>query len=244
MSSRVVLVAGVGSLRAAPTVLCGLAASAPDHIVEIRLWDADDERLDLMDRFLRRALDESKLGHTVVSTTTAVDAFDSVDGVIVTLTHNGARRFLNPAPEPEQEPEPASETPREEDHHEAATVLEFGYGDRNRPTPRHMLSARLRAILHNPADAISRERAIGQALDRLELLVPTQAHVLSLVRGVPLTWGRGEHLDWPIDLTAEERKSRPHELLRCVQNVEDIRPFMQAAASTPVTRWLKAGPLA
>lgn len=239
MQRKAILVAGSGSLRCAPPVLAGLAAYAPDHDVEIRLWDADPEMLDLFHRFTLHCLEITKLGHKVTAGTEPVVAFDGADAVILCVGTRCVKRFLAPPiehhVEGEEEEEVKSET---EADGETDTALKFGYGDRNRPTPRRHLSPQIRHILYHPADDLPRKEAMDRAVQRLKLLVPDHAALLSLLRDSDVHLGRGAHLDWPPALTPAELEQRPHEVLRWIQGEPGLHAYIEQHRQTPVTRWL------
>jgi len=240
MQRRSILVAGSGSLRCAPPILAGLAAYAPDHELEVRLWDADQEMLDLFQRFFAQCLDCTRLGHKMVWGTEPVEAFDGADAVILCVGTRCARRFLAPPVEHGFEEVEAPEQESEEPDLEADadTAVRFGYGDRNRPTPRRRLSPQLRHILYHPADDLPRGEAMERAVKRLKLLVPDNAALLSLIRDSDAHIGRGAHLDWPEPLSPAELEQRPHEILRWVQGEPGLISFIEQNRVNPVTRWL------
>lgn len=220
-------------------MLAGLAAYAPDHDLEIRLWDADPEMLDLFHRFATQCLAITKLGHRILAGTEPVEAFEGADAVILCVGTRCAKRFLAPpvehGVEAEVEEAPKSEADAEG---EADTALKFGYGDSNRPTPRRHLSPQLRHILYHPADDLPRKEAMDRAVRRLRLLVPDNAALLSLLRDSDVHMGRGAHLDWPPALTPEELEQRPHEVLRWVQGEPGLSAYIELNRQSPVTRWL------
>ncbi len=232
MQRSIILVAGAGSLRCAPPVLAGLAAYAPDHAVEIRLWDADPEMLDLFFRFAQCCLEETKIGHKISATTEPVEAFDGCHAVILCMGTRCMRRFLSPPPEH------ADEEPADENEGDAESALQFGYGDRNRPTPRHRLSQNLRHMLYHPADDLPRKEAMAKAIERIQLLIPDNAALLSLLRESDVHKGRGAHLDWPPELTPGEAEQRPHEILRWTLGEPGLRMYIEQHRISPVTRWL------
>jgi hypothetical protein len=239
MSPRVVLVAGAGSLRATPPTLAALAAYAPDYEVQVRLWEPDPERLDLFDRFVRTCLEITKLGHQVSSFSDPLEAYDQADTVIYTLNENGARRFLAPPPE-EHEGEAHHEEEVRHPEDVPGSLMEFGYGDRNRPTPRTRLSPSIRAMIHRPDLSLDRSSALRMALERLDLLLPQKAMALYLVRGMHLLPERGSVMEWPLPLTDGEIKSRPHEILRHIQGDTDLDDYIEECRHSPVMRWLKS----
>ena len=62
---RSVAVIGAGSIAAAPQTLASLANYFGERPIEIRLWDGDEERLDLLDRLARVLFALNRSEHTV-----------------------------------------------------------------------------------------------------------------------------------------------------------------------------------
>src|SRR4051812_22492709 len=94
MSSVVLAVMGAGSVRCTPPVLLSLATYFGERHIEIRLWDADDERLDLFDRFARLCFMANKTHHTLISTDSESDALKDADLVLFQVGVNCAMKFL------------------------------------------------------------------------------------------------------------------------------------------------------
>jgi len=93
-STRIVAVLGVGSLRAGPPVLAELATYAGERPMEIRLYDADLERLDLMERFLRAGCRMTDIEHEIISTPDSAEALAGADIVLLLVGENCARKSL------------------------------------------------------------------------------------------------------------------------------------------------------
>lgn len=89
-----VAILGGGSVRCAVPVLASLATYFGERPLEIRMYDADLERLDLFDRFARVCFLMTKSTHKLVSTTIFAEAVEDVDKVILEVGGNCAHKFL------------------------------------------------------------------------------------------------------------------------------------------------------
>jgi hypothetical protein len=229
-----VAVVGIGSLRAGPHIAAALASCPSDELLDIRLWDGSAERLDLFDRFLRSCLEVTDYGHIARSFSHASEALEGDPIVILCLHEDGARRHLQPPPEEMEDAEVAvvPET--------SMSILEFGLGDPNRPTPRSRLSESTRSVVFQPTVEGSREDVILQELESLRPLLEGREPLLDLTRGVSLPgWLKGEHLDWPEPLDEATIAARPHQVLRWTQGDPTIAAFVEESWSSPVSEWLK-----
>ncbi|HVL40312.1 MAG TPA: hypothetical protein VM328_13060 [Fimbriimonadaceae bacterium] len=85
---------GAGSLRCSPAVLASLATYFGERPLEIRLYDADEERLDLFDRFARLLFQMTKATHRLLYRTDYGEALDHADQVVLQVDDNCARKLL------------------------------------------------------------------------------------------------------------------------------------------------------
>lgn len=92
-----IAVIGAGSVRCSPAVLASLANYYGERQLEVRLYDADEERLDLFDRFARVCFASGQAPHDVVSTTDIEEALEPVHGAVVQVGYNCARKLLKTA---------------------------------------------------------------------------------------------------------------------------------------------------
>ncbi|MBL8069177.1 MAG: hypothetical protein JNM28_12060 [Armatimonadetes bacterium] len=230
MRERIVAVLGAGNMRTAPLVSATLARWYPDVPFGIRLFDANPERLDLADLLLRRLLDDWNDEIPVASSQSATDALDGATEVIVTMHEDCARRMTSRGWSPNLE------------YFESANTLDlYGGGDRNRPTPVEQLSEQTRRLLENPGlESGSREDAIRESMAQILEIIPEEARLLSLTRGVLLPVERPyAHFDWPPPVAEMGLQLVPHQILRWVRGDEKIEPLAQAADASPVMAWLK-----
>jgi len=94
MSEVRLSVLGAGSVRCSVPVMAALATYFGERPLDITLYDADEERLDLFDRFARLCFLSTKSTHSLKSTTDYKAALEKPDMVIVQVGENCARKFL------------------------------------------------------------------------------------------------------------------------------------------------------
>jgi len=87
-------VLGAGSVRCSVPVLASLAGYFGERPLEITLYDSDEERLDLFDRFARLCFMITKSTHSLKSTADYKEALEKADLVVVQVGENCARKFL------------------------------------------------------------------------------------------------------------------------------------------------------
>ena len=75
-------------------VVASLATFFGERQLEIAFFDADEERLDLVDRFARLAFATTKAPHSLRSTYDPSEALEDADLVIVQMGENCARKML------------------------------------------------------------------------------------------------------------------------------------------------------
>jgi hypothetical protein len=211
-----------------PPVLAALAVWRPASDAEFRLFDANEERLDLFDRFFRACLDETGSEAPVRATTDLQEALEESTDVIVALNEDGSRRMLG-----------LVDAKEFEDRLEESDLF-IPPGDPNRPTPIERLSPRTRAILARPAQGgQDRPAVVTAALATVAASVPPSARALSLVRGALMPEGF-EHdvLLWPDPLSAEQAARVPHQVLRWILGERTLKELLDEASRSPLTLWL------
>lgn len=225
-----IAVLGVGSMRAAPAVLGSLARFDLGEPHEIGLFDPNEERLDLMDRFARECFEALNNGQTLFSSADAEEVLNGATHVIFCLGMDGAVRLLSP-----------DRTDEEEAEEEPSDEVVLTRGDINRPTPRSQMSQsrrRLLSVERKPEE--QREKLVQEAAEKLLEQVPDHAACLWLVRDAePPADAAVETATWPADLTAEERQVRPHKVLRIIQGEESIESILQGVNPMVVHDWLE-----
>lgn len=220
MSGRCVCLAGAGNIRCCPAVLGALSLWFPEGGVLISLFEANEERLDLMDRLARVVLEERE--DIVVRASSDLDeALAGVTDLILMLNEDGSRRMVGGSEEVVH------------DMGEGDSV-EFRRGDGNRPTPVEQLSPLTRQVLSRPAVlGGSREEVVRAA--GLRVLDGFDGRVCSLIRSVDL---EVDGFDWPQPLSESELWMRPHEILRWISGDERLETLVEAGRSGPILGWL------
>jgi hypothetical protein len=99
MGATRLAVLGAGSVRCSPAVIAALANYFGERPIEICLFDADEERLDLFAGFARVCCTVTRSYHHVYSTTDLDEALTDVDLAIVQVGENCAHKFLRFHPE-------------------------------------------------------------------------------------------------------------------------------------------------
>ena len=87
---------GAGNVQCSSPVLATIASYFGERPLDVVLYDADEERLDLFDRLARTFFAFTKSGNTLASTTNADEALAEAELVIVQLDRHGAIKALGP----------------------------------------------------------------------------------------------------------------------------------------------------
>jgi hypothetical protein len=88
-----VAILGAGSVRCTPPVISSLGTYFGERPLEVRLYDADEERLDLMDRLARHCFRMTEATHTVLYRPDYKEALEEVDRIVLQVGRNCARKF-------------------------------------------------------------------------------------------------------------------------------------------------------
>ncbi len=205
-----------------------LAAWKPDDLVEVHLFDANEERLDLVDRFLRAAMERADTEHTVKATTDLEEALERASDVVITLHEDCARRMQGMTPPRLYVPE------------DPTTLEDQVRGDPNKPTHPDRLSQLTHTILSLPSEQKgTREEAIAAVLPSLMSAIPDSARVLSLLRNVPVPSDpRVLELAWPDEVPDQQRPIVPHQILRWIDGESSLQYLLDAAPFSPFFHWL------
>lgn len=229
MRERVVVVLGAGNLRCGPPVAASLATWGPDDIVNIRLWDANEERLDLFDRLLRACLDREGTAHNVRASSNFDEELDGATDVIFCVHEDCARRTLG-------RKQPILFVPAE-----PTSLVDQVRGDPNKPTSPELLSQLTHEILSTPLDETgNREEAISKAVSALLDSVPERARILSLEREVELPTRREyTAMEWPSAIPERDLPLVPHQVLRWILGEDSLSSLLYDATESPLNQWLE-----
>ena len=231
MRRRVVTVVGAGSLRCAPPVFASIAAPRFEHPLEIRLFDANRERLDLMTRLMARLVEASRTEHEVVEQPNLTLALREADAAIVCLYEDCARRMTGKT---------ATRMLLPPDQAEARRLIDLNRGDLNSPTPIEELSPMTLAALAVPEndETRTRDEAVANAL-ALTLERIKDARILNLTRNAPISPSVPHTAyDWPATLDPETHTSLPHRILRWINGDHELDRYLEEYRESPVARWL------
>ena len=94
MNAVPIVVLGAGNLPCAVPVIASLASYFGERPLEVRLWDADPERLDLLDRLARVCFAAASSTHVLKALEDPEEACEAGFAAIVTLDEHGATRYL------------------------------------------------------------------------------------------------------------------------------------------------------
>src|ERR1700722_6728373 len=94
MEPERIAVLGAGSLRCMPGIAGSFAAFFGERPLEVRLFDADVERLDLFERFFRLLFRFNQAGHELSATPDPLEALDSAERVIFCVGENCAQKYF------------------------------------------------------------------------------------------------------------------------------------------------------
>jgi len=94
MSAMRLAILGAASLRCGPPIVGTLASYFGERPLEIRMYDADAERVDLFDRLARLCFMSSYSPHQLITTSDPEEALDGADAIVLALDANCARKYL------------------------------------------------------------------------------------------------------------------------------------------------------
>jgi hypothetical protein len=97
MQPERIAVLGAGSVRCMPAIAGSLAAFFGERPLDVRLFDGDEERLDLFDRFCRVLFTFNRAGHTLSATLDPVEAMDEAERIVLCVGQNCAVRYFRAA---------------------------------------------------------------------------------------------------------------------------------------------------
>lgn len=80
-----------------PAIAASLASFFGERPLEVRLFDGDEERLDLFDRFCRLLFTFNRAGHSLVATCDPNEALEGTDRVIFCIGQNCAAKYYRAA---------------------------------------------------------------------------------------------------------------------------------------------------
>ena len=231
MKRTAVSLIGVGSLRCGPPVLSSIAAMGLSRPLDLRLFDANEERLDLMARLAEQVIAMTGGEHGLVFTSSVEEALDGADAAVISLSEDCARRMTGKI---------AARVLLPVEPEEGTKLYDLYGGDINSPTPLEELGPRTLAALSTPdAGRMTRQEALEAATDQV-LAQMGDVKALNLTRFDQATEHPGHTaLSWPEALTEEERTTMPHQILRWLGGDQELGQYLRQFADSPVASWLK-----
>lgn len=231
MIRRSLAMIGAGNIRCCPSVLASIAACDALDGLDIRLYDANQERLDLYFQLAVAIMDLSNREHDLFRRPVLEEALDKADVVILTLNEDCSRRMTGKSAAMVYLPSAIDE--------EETLAWPLQYGDINRPTPAGELSLGTLSQLSSPVeDSRGREAAVNDALSLVETGINHRSSVLNLTRTASKSRIKGEHLAWPPPMAERQIEEAPHQVLRWVEGDLSLRTFVQDHRTSPVVEWL------
>jgi hypothetical protein len=231
MAGRVLTIVGAGSLRCAPAVFASLCAPRFEHSLEVRLFDANIERLDLMGRLLARMFELTRAQHVFAMHPNLGLSLRGADGAVLTLYEDCARRMTGKTATRVLLPSEPAESGKLED---------LNRGDLNRPTPFDELSPMTLAALSTPeGGGRTRDEVVANAMALTIERIETGTVLLNLTRNAPISpTVPHKAIDWPEPLEPGSHTALPHRVLRWIGGDHELEGFMEGHRHSPVARWL------
>ncbi|MCW5936126.1 MAG: hypothetical protein KIT11_02320 [Fimbriimonadaceae bacterium] len=226
---RVVCLYGAGNVASSPAVVATVCNWQPESDVEFRLFDANEERLDLLDRFARTCLDRTSLGHMVKATSDLAEASAEVTDAILALHDDCARRMVGVPIEPQAvEEEPLG-----------FSYLDLVRGDPNKPTPPHKLSLAARTLISQPSVETGTESQVVQEAAGLILeSLPPKARLLTVAQQRVVPNREHTFLNWPRPIDADQLGRVPHQIHRWILGEPSLGDLLLEASDSPLREWL------
>jgi hypothetical protein len=94
MGSIPLTILGAGSVQYGPAVIGSLASYYGERPLDVRLFDADEERLDLFDRLARLVFEGTSVDHGVKALEDPTEALVESQLVVLAVDENCARKLL------------------------------------------------------------------------------------------------------------------------------------------------------
>jgi len=202
---RVALI-GAGNMRVAPSVVAALATTCGERPLQVHLFEANAERLDLMDRFARVCFHRTDYGHQVLATDRAEEAVMDAPLVLLALDEEGVVEWQSPS-----EPIPdRGEDYRPSDWSTEAWVIP-GQGDRT--VEAEDLVDRLHQLRRAESTWVWLEQS----------MIPTEAFLLEDIA-----------LPWPTKICAESPEVIPHQILRWLGGDESLESWLESCVDHPL----------
>lgn len=208
MSATKLVILGAGSVRCSPPVIASLATYFGERPLEIVLYDADEERVDLFDRLARLCFRMTEATHEISYCLDPAEALSGADRVVLQVGTNCARKYLKAAgllvlAEPEIEA--------------AGSVQKDGF--EIAPSDDRLIQLAIDQYLK-----LAPEEVQVLSLQRLGIVLPEEERFRSV--------------EWPPELGLADRVSVPHQALRYIKGEDYPHTLLQQNERSPLKAWL------
>lgn len=210
-------------MRCGPLVLATLANLYLDTGLAISLFDANEERLDLMDLLARKLFEGEEPAAIVRSTAVLGDALTEATDIVLCMSEDCCRRMTSPLAMPSLENFVPFDDP-----------TEIRRGDYNRPTPVDELSAHTRSMMERPVDLLSQGSARDAAVRWVMELAPTGTKLVNLMGDLSMPVLDESRLDWPPEMSEAELTAVPHQILRWIRDDDPIHTLYLQGEGNPL----------
>lgn len=212
-----------------PPTLASLATWHPPSGYELVLFDANEERLDLLDRLARTLFGEYNKQVAIFALSDLKEAIGGVSDLILCLNEDGSRRMIGPRVIRSFEALETSSDPSD-----------LRRGDPNRPTPSSQLSAATKSMLEVPQDSnLGREQAILAACKLVLDQVDPSVRILNLMRGIHLVERPNlTSQDWPAPISESDIPGVPFQILRWISGEDPVFNLIQDNDKSIIKQWL------
>ncbi|MDI9640885.1 hypothetical protein QPK87_18155 [Kamptonema cortianum] len=229
MGSRVLLLAGAGNIDCAHYVLATLATwHSPDRL-EVRLFDANEERLDLMDRLARFLFEDNNDEAIIKASASMADFADGCTDIVLSLSEDCARRMTG-----------KSTLRSLEFLEEFDDPYELRRGDRNKPTRAENLSESVKQLLEVPEESdLTLSEVLRSAAKQIVPVDFPRRHVACLSSNGVIGHLEGfSVLGWPDATTEPQIAGNPHQVLRWIRGDDLVGDLLDTGRENPLRAWL------
>jgi hypothetical protein len=244
---------GAGSVRCGPPIVASLASYFGERSVNVALWDADAERLDLFERFARTSFSVLKCTHSVFATLEPEEALVGADRVVLALDVNCAKKYLKAQKGLEGQRDEGTRAAEGEvagrrSQEDRSGELDFeskisrrDSGTASEQNPKSKNSDFTDSPTHpfTGSSLVSDEALIEAALEGILKTLDPDADILSLLPpSQTIPQELYARIDWPAELTEEERPSVPHQVLRWMRAEDYVEAYVREHERSPLKAWL------
>lgn len=216
-------------MRTGPAVAATISQWYPDFPVSVHLFDANPERLELIDLLTRQLMDQWNSEVQVMSSGVWSEIAEGTTDLVITLHEDCARRM-----------EGGGQSESLEYFENAAPMDFYLGGDRNKPTPVDQLSEQTKSLLTVPESSDERETVLRRVAQNV-LEKSSGVRAVNLMRGVELMGSDLvgiDRLEWPEAVDEGKLVLVPHQILRWVRGDDLMGDLRTIGMESPLRAWL------